>query len=265
MMATVPNRSGLDGVALITGGRGGLGRALCAHLAKAGMTAVAVDLPGTGADVELDITDAGAVQRAVEEIVQTHGRLDLAVSNAGIGTGGVVESLSADAWTRTLAVNLQGAVNLLRATYPVMIEQGRGHLVFVASLAGLVPTPLLVPYATSKAAIVGLATSLRPEAARHGIGVTAVCPGPIETTFLDTGGSGGMVAGVDVRRYLTRAAGPAITPDSVAAATVRGIRRNRAMVTPRRAGLIWRLARLSPRGTEQIVARAMRAELEPHV
>jgi short-subunit dehydrogenase len=135
--------------------------------------------------------------------------------------------------------------------------------VFVASLSGLVPTPLLVPYATAKAAIVGLATSLRPEAARHGIGVTVVCPGPVDTPFLDTGGGEGMVQRVDVRRYLTRAAGPAISPDAVASATMRGVRRNRAIVTPKRAALIWRLSRLSPRGTEQVVTRAMRAEVEP--
>jgi short-subunit dehydrogenase len=125
-----------------------------------------------------------------------------------------------------------------------------------------VPTPLLVPYATSKAAIVGLATSLRPEAARHGVGVTVVCPGPIDTDFLDTGGRAGTVADVDSRRFLTRAAGPAISADAVAAATLRGIRRNRAVVAPRRAGVIWRLGRLAPGATAQVVARAMRAELD---
>ena len=169
--------------------------------------------------------------------------------------------LPADAWSRTLAVNVEGAVNLLRATYPTMIEQRRGHLVFVSSLAGLVPTPLLVPYAMTKAAIVGLATSVRIEAARHGVGVTVVCPGPMETGFLDTGGATGVVEGVDVRRFLTRAAGRAVSADAVAAATMRGIRRNRAVVAPGRAGLIWRLARLTPGGTEQVITRAMRAEL----
>src|SRR5205814_360458 len=77
--------------------------------------------------------------------------------------------------------------------------------------------------------------------------VTVVCPGPIDTGFLDTGGSAGVVEGVDIRRYLTRAAGRAITPETVAAATLRGIRHNRAVVAPGRAGLIWRAARLSPR------------------
>jgi NAD(P)-dependent dehydrogenase (short-subunit alcohol dehydrogenase family) len=226
------------------------------------MTTVAVDLPGLGADVELDVTDAEAVRHAVEQVVETHGRLGVVIANAGVAAAGVVESLPADAWSRTVAVNLEGAINVLRAAYPTMIEQRSGHLVFVSSLAGLVPTPLLVPYAVTKHAIVGLATSLRPEAARHGIGVTVVCPGPVETTFLDTGGSSGVVEGVDTRRFLTRAAGRAITPDAVAEATLRGIRRNRAVVAPGRAGLIWRAARFSPRLAEQVVTRAMRAELE---
>ena len=250
------------GAAFVTGGRGGLGRALCTRLSGAGMTAVAADLPGLGADVELDVTDAEAVRRAVEQVVDTHGRLGVVVANAGVAAAGVVESLPADAWSRTLAVNLEGAINVLRAAYPTMIEQRSGHIVFVSSLAGLVPTPLLVPYAATKHAIVGLATSLRPEAARHGIGVTVVCPGPVETPFLDTGGSSGVVEGVDTRRFLTRAAGRAISADAVAKATVGGIRRNRAVVAPGRAGLIWRAARFSPRGVEQVITRAMRAELE---
>jgi NAD(P)-dependent dehydrogenase (short-subunit alcohol dehydrogenase family) len=253
----------LQGVAMVTGGCGGLGRALCGHLSSVGMTAVAVDLPGLGADVEVDVTDAEAVRRAVEQVVGTHGRLDVVVANAGIGVGGVIEALPADAWKRALAVNVEGAINVLRASYPTMIEQRSGHLVFVASLAGLVPTPLLVPYAMTKHAIVGLSTSLRPEAARHGIGVTVVCPGPIDTGFLDTGGRAGVLEGIDGRRYLTRAAGRAVTPGTVAAATLRGIRHNRAVVAPGRAGLIWHAARFSPRLTERVIARTMRAELAP--
>jgi NAD(P)-dependent dehydrogenase (short-subunit alcohol dehydrogenase family) len=251
----------LEAAALVTGGRGGLGRALCSHLTRAGMKPIALDLPGTGADVELDITDAAVVQRAVDDIVAVHGVIDVAVANAGVAAAGVVEELPADAWSLPVAVNIHGTVNLLRAVYPAMIERRQGHLVFVSSLAGLVPTPLLAPYAMTKAAIIGLATSLRVEAARHGIGVTVVCAGPMETRFLDTGGSGGIVEGIDARRFLTRAAGRPISADAVAAATVRGIRRNRAVVAPGRAGVIWRLGRVSPGGTEKVIARAMRAEL----
>jgi short-subunit dehydrogenase len=119
-----------------------------------------------------------------------------------------------------------------------------------------------VPYATAKSAVVGLATSLRPEAARHGVGVSVLCPGPVETQLLATGGVGGAVRGVDSRRFLVSAAGPALSAEAVAAAAVEGIRRNRAVIAPGRAGLLWRAARLSPALAERAVARAMRRELE---
>lgn len=252
----------LRGVALVTGGGGGLGRAVAAQLRSAGMTVVTADLPGRGGDIECDVTDAGAVQSVVDGIVRTHGALDVVIANAGIGSAGVVESLSADAWSRTIDVNVRGAVNTLRAVYPTMIERRRGHIVFVASLAGLGGTPLLVPYAMSKAAVVGLAHSLRPEAARHGIGVSVVCPGPIDTDFLDTGGVSGVVEGVNVRRYLIDAAGKPISADAVATAILRGIRRNQATVVPGRAGVLWRVARFVPGLVERVSAKTMAKELE---
>jgi short-subunit dehydrogenase len=83
---------------------------------------------------------------------------------------GTVETVGVDAWRRSVEVNVDGSINTVLAAYPVLVAQRRGHLVLVASLAGLLPTPLLVPYAATTAAVVGLGTSLRPEAARHGVG-----------------------------------------------------------------------------------------------
>ena len=249
-------------VALVTGGGGGIGGAIAKHLTAAGAVVVTADLAGHGGDVAVDVTDPASVTAATDEVIRRHGRLDVAVAVAGVGVGGLVEDLELDDWRRAIDVNLWGTVHTVRAAYPHMISAGRGHLVILGSLSGLVPTPLLVPYATSKAATVGLAAGLRPEAARHGIEVTVVCPGPVDTVMLATGGDEGVVrGGVDVRRYLERAAGPALHPDVVAKATVRGIRRNRAMVTPGRAGIAWRAARLSPGAAERLTARAMRAEL----
>ena len=136
--------SALEGVALVTGGTGALGEALCRRLADAGMKAVTLDLPGKGADVDADVTDLDAMRAAVARIVDEYGRLDVVVANAGVATGGPVETLPPEAWTKPLRVGIDGAVNTVQAVYPVMIEQRRGHLVFVSSLAGLVPLPLLV-------------------------------------------------------------------------------------------------------------------------
>jgi NAD(P)-dependent dehydrogenase (short-subunit alcohol dehydrogenase family) len=252
----------LAGVALVVGGAGGLGRAICDQLATEGIDVVVADLPGSSAEVELDVTDPASAQAAVDRVVRERGRLDVLVVASGVGVSGVVEDLPSDAWDRTIAVNVNGTANVVRAAYPTMVAARRGHIAIVSSLSGLVPTPLLVPYSMSKWALVGLAVSLRPEAARHGVGVTVVCPGPIDTGFLDTGGWGDLAdITVDTRRYLTSAAGPALSPAQVAIATVKGLRRNRAVVTPGRAGVLWRAARVSPRIAEMAIARAMRAEL----
>jgi short-subunit dehydrogenase len=248
------------GVALVTGGAGALGAAIAQQLRDRGMTAATCDLAGLGADHDVDVTDLANVRDVVGAVVARHGRIDVVVATAGIAAAGPADEIAVETWARVLDVNVMGCVNTFLAAYPGMAERGHGHIVFVASLAGLVPTPLLVPYATSKGAVVSLATSLRLEGARHGVGVTVVCPGPIDTPFLDTGGTGEN-HGVDPRRFLTAAAGPAIAPATVAAAVVRGIDQNAAVVTPGRAGLLWRVARLFPTATERQIARTMRKEL----
>ncbi len=248
-------------VAVVTGGAGGIGAATIDALRARGLTVIGTDLEGRGADVVLDVTDRAAVPDTINAIAERHGRLDLVVHTAGIGAGGLVEDLDEDAWRRTIDVNVWGTVNVLRAAYPHMIRQRRGHLALIASLSGLVPTPLLVPYALSKSATVGLATSLAPEAHRHGVGVSAICPGPVDTPLLDSGGIGGVVRGVDTRRYLTAAAGKAISAERVAATTLRAVEHGRVIVAPGTAGLLWRVTRLSPSLAAKAVALQMRREL----
>jgi len=201
------------------------------------------------------------VRAAVAAVVDAHGRLDLAVACAGIGVAGVASAIDDADWDRSIAVNLAGTVNTLRAAYEVMLPREHGHLVALASLAGLLPTPLLVPYATTKGGVVSFATSLRPEAARHGIGVSTVCPGPVDTGLLDETGPGDAHRTVDVRRYLTSVAGPAIAPATVADALVAGVRRNRAVICPRRARLLALAGRWSPAVTERVLTYSMRREL----
>ena len=107
------------------------------------------------------------------------------VNNAGISLGGRSHLMPPEHWQRTLDVNLGGVVNGVLAAYPRMVRQGSGQLVNVASMAGLAPTPFTVAYAASKHGVVGLSTALRIEAEIHGVGVTALCPGSIETPILD--------------------------------------------------------------------------------
>lgn len=253
---------GADGPFLVTGAAGGIGAACVDALRESGRVAVGADLPGRGADLDLDVTDPDAVDRAVTSIVEEHGRLGGVVAAAGVGVGGPFETLDLDSWRRAIDVNLWGTVHLVRSAHPHLLAAGRGHLVVLASLSGLTPTPLLVPYATSKWAIVGLARSLAPEAHRHGIGVTAICPGPVDTDMLDAAAPyAAVTGGFDARRYLTDAAGPALPAAVVARAAVRAIGTRQVVVAPGRARLLGRLGAVAPTTTAKVITRAMRREL----
>ena len=106
--------------------------------------------------------------------------------------------------------------------------------------------------------MVGLAQSLRPEAARSGVGVTAVCPGPVETSLLDEQSA---TEGLSVRRYLTASVGKPLAPARLAHLVVDAVRHDRALVIPGRAALLWRLNRAMPNTVAKVIARGMRGEL----
>lgn len=253
--------SGIDlsgAVVLVTGGTGGIGSALADVGRNRGATVVTADLPGTDADLTVDVTDRASVQRAVDDTIAEHGRVDVVIANAGIAIAGLTEDLSPDDWDRTIDVNLRGVVHTVTAAYPHLTSQGSGSIVMIASLAGLLPVPLLLPYGATKAAVVSLASGLRAEAARHGVGVTVVCPGPVETTLIDSPAN---TRGVDVRRLLVRAAGKPITATRLADDVYDAVERNRRLVAPGQAGVLGRVQRLSPALVARVVALNLGREL----
>lgn len=243
-------------VAVVTGAASGIGQALSRALADEGATVVLADLDGESAQrtasaigaraegVNLDVTDAAAVQALVDSVAERHGRIDLLCNNAGIGPGGPVQDLGLEDWRRVIDVDLLGVVYGVAAAYPLMVRQRSGHIVNTASLAGLLPSPLLTPYAAAKAGVVGLSLSLRVEAAAYGVGVTVVCPGPVETPLLDQGGP---TAAVNVRKLLTNALGDPHPVASMAADIVEGVATNRAIVvSPATAREAWAMFRRDP-------------------
>ncbi|MGB8501782.1 SDR family oxidoreductase, partial [Mycobacterium sp.] len=177
--------------ALVTGAGSGIGAALSRALVAAGADVVCTDIdadaaertahvstgPGTATSGRLDVTDAAAVQAAVDDVVSRTGRLDLMLNNAGIVWGGDTELLTLDQWDTIIDVNIRGVVHGIAAAYPVMIRQGHGDIVNTASMAGLVPAGRLTSYAMTKHAVVGLSLALRSEAAARGVDVLVVCPG----------------------------------------------------------------------------------------
>jgi NAD(P)-dependent dehydrogenase (short-subunit alcohol dehydrogenase family) len=260
--------------AVVTGGASGIGAALAralvargdsvvvADVDRVGASAVAAELtrqgPGRARAEALDVRDADAVRAVVEEAQGRDGRLDLVFNNAGIGLGGAVEDLTLRHWDRVIDVNVRGVVHGVVAAYPLMLRQGYGHIVNTASLAGLLPSPLLTPYGMTKHAVVGLSLGLRSEAAAHGVRVSALCPGVVATPILDRGNPDDLpeVRRVDGREYLTRVGGQPYAADALAADALRGVERNRAViVAPRRAAVAWRLFRAAPWLVEQVTSR----------
>ncbi len=250
-------------VAIITGGASGIGRALSEALGRRGASVVLADRQvtlaqevadgiqergGQASAVELDVTDFAAVDQFVQATVQAQGRLDYMFNNAGIAIGGEVRVCQIEDWDSVLNVNLHGVVNGVQAAYPIMLSQGYGHIVNTASMAGLLPMPAAVSYATTKHAVVGLSKSLRVEAALYGIRVSVLCPGFIRTPILHGGKYGKNLQPMPpevqekfIRQY--RPMDPAVFAEKVLDA----LARNKALIiVPGWWRLFWWLSRLSP-------------------
>ena len=243
--------------AIVTGGGSGIGASLCRALVAAGADVVCTDIDGDAAErtasalgeraraARLDVTDAAAVQAAVDGVVTRTGRLDLMFNNAGIVWGGDSERLTLDQWNAIIDVNICGVVHGVAAAYPQMVKQGNGHIVNTASMAGLTAAGQITSYVMTKHAIVGLSLALRSEAAARGVGVLVVCPSAVETPLLDKGAIGGF----DGRNYFlqggrSKSAYPA---DRLAQDTLKAVERNKALlVKPRAAHAQWLFARMAP-------------------
>ncbi|MFD1211766.1 SDR family NAD(P)-dependent oxidoreductase [Arthrobacter sp. GCM10027362] len=187
-------------VALVTGAGHGIGRASALALAQAGALVVASDVDfGRAAETEqliksaghngvaamADVTDEKAMLAVVDDIVRTHGRLDVVHANAGVLMAGTALTQTLDEWDKTYAVNVRGTFLTARAVLPQMIKQKSGAIIITASVSGLIGEPDLVAYNSSKGALVNLTRQLAIEYAGHGIRVNGICPGWIETGFND--------------------------------------------------------------------------------
>ena len=250
-------------VAIITGGASGIGRALSEALARRGASVVLADRQvalaqevaagiresgGKVSAVELDVTDFAAVDQFVRATAQAQGRLDYMFNNAGIAIGGEVRLCQIEDWDSVLSVNLHGVVHGVQAAYPVMLSQGYGHIINTASMAGLLPMPAAVSYATTKHAVVGLSKSLRVEAAPYGVRVSVLCPGLIRTPILYGGKYGKNLQPMppEVQEKFIRQYRP-MDPALFAEKVLDALARNKALIiVPGWWRLLWWLSRLSP-------------------
>ena len=190
----------LDGrVAVVTGGGGGIGLACAAALAEAGASVVIADLDpaladagaqtvaaagGTAEGVEIDVTDAATVARAAADILGRHGRIDILVCNAGVVVSEVkAEDMEDALWLRHIDVNLNGVFRCCRAFGRIMLDQSRGAVVNIGSMAGsiVVRPQEQAAYNASKAGVHHLTRSLAAEWAGRNVRVNCVAPTYIET------------------------------------------------------------------------------------
>ena len=200
-----------DATAIVTGGASGIGRTMALELVSRGCTVILADrqialaeelsasIVADGGNAwarELDVCDYPAVQALVDETVAKTGRLDYMFNNAGIAVGGMTHDLDVNDWDISIDVNIRGVTNGVQACYKLMVEQGFGHIVNTASMAGLIPSTNAVPYSTSKFAVVGLSQALRIEAEYRGVQVSALCPGAIQTPILTGGEFGKLGSGI---------------------------------------------------------------------
>ena len=278
-------------VAIVTGGASGIGAALGRALLDLGAHVVLADVDGEGAELAattlrdraptgrgsvearpLDVRDTAAVQALVTETAAHHGHLDLLFNNAGISIGGESHAMAPEHWRRVIDVNLTGVINGVIAAYPLMVEQGDGHIVNTASAAGLAPAVMTAAYTASKHGVVGLSLALRPEAAHHGVRVSVLCPGAVETAILDEPPPADLPpvpAGTPSAREYMRILGLQPRPaEATATVALRGVARNRAVITgDASTRAVWYLQRLAPAAVDAIgrfAAHRLRREMAAH-
>lgn len=186
-------------VALVTGGGRGLGEAICRMLGAAGAIAIVADMRealaetvaleiqadgGKAKAMRLDVCDEHQVEVAVRQIVSEFGRLDILINNAGTDVTLPVDELTIAEWDRVLAVNLRAPFVLSKQVLPTMQQQGRGHIVNIASTASKRAWANASAYHASKWGLLGFSHALHVEARPHGIKVTAVIAGGMQTPFI---------------------------------------------------------------------------------
>jgi NAD(P)-dependent dehydrogenase (short-subunit alcohol dehydrogenase family) len=243
--------------ALITGAASGIGREIALRLALegadvwlwdidlAGLNDVVRDAQVCGVEAvarRCDLSDSAEVSAAIGELLASWGSIDILVNNAGVAYYGPTEKMTSQQWDWLLAINLLAPIQITRELLPALLEQPEAHVLNVCSVAGLVAGPRSAAYHVSKFGLVGFTESLRSEYGRRGVGVTALCPGPVRTNLYKAAVSGSKRKPVPVPPAWLSA-----TPAHIAEVAVRAIQKNRRMVviTPI-AHLLFNAKRFTP-------------------
>lgn len=220
---------------IITGASSGIGRHLVREVAKRGADVIIIarstdKLKRLKAEIEMqydvrvepftvDMGDLSQVKAAFETINMQWPTIDVLINNAGFGVFDYFEASDLDVMRRMFAVNVLGLMAATRMILPKMLQQGEGHIINVASIAGKLATPKASVYSATKSAVLGFTNGLRMELRGKGIKVTAVNPGPVKTNFFRTADPDGRYA-ANVARWM-------VTPEAVARKIAQAIGTNR--------------------------------------
>ncbi|MGK5628654.1 SDR family oxidoreductase [Streptomyces sp. URMC 123] len=260
---------------LVTGAASGIGRATALAFAAAGARVVAVDRDAerVAATADLarlggaqqawaeavDVSDEQAMEKLAERVAADYGVVDVLVNNAGLGMAGRFLDTGTEDWRRLLDVNLWGVIHGCRLFGRQMADRGQGgHIVNIASAAAYAPSQILPAYSVSKAAVLMLSECLRAELAARDIGVSAICPGIVNTNITTAARYTGVTIEEERRRRVRAArmyGRRGYAPEKVATAVLTAVLRDRAVVpvTPE-ARVLRALSRVSP-GTIRRLAR----------
>ena len=242
----------LDGaLAVVTGAGSGIGRATSLALAARGCRVVAVDLDGVAAKAtamacggdaeEVDVADRDAMVALADRV----GTAEVLVNNAGVGLTGRFLDTTAEDWDWILSVNLHGVIHGCQAFGPAMVARGRGHVVNLSSGLAYTPRATEPAYVTTKAAVLALSQCLRADWGLSGVGVSAVCPGVINTGIIATTRFRG--ASAERRARVQQLFSRGHSPDLVAGAVVTAIERDRPVVPVGAEAVVgWGLHRVLP-------------------
>ncbi len=242
--------------ALVTGAASGIGRAVALRLAREGMHLLLVDIDQVGlAEVcheaqslttvclthVCDLTQRAEIHRLADRVMADWGGVDLLVNNAGMAFYGPTHTMQEVQWDALLQLNLLAPIHLTQRLLPAMLQREDAHIANMCSITGLVPGGRFCAYTTSKYGLVGFTEALRAEYGRKGLGVTAICPGPVLTKLYQAGECGHKQALPQPPGWVCG------TTERVAEVTFRAIRWNRRkqLITPL-AHLVYQVDRFAP-------------------
>lgn len=256
---------------VVTGAGSGIGRATALRFAAAGARVQCVDIDAASAAATTadcgrvgeqthvartcDVADPDTVAALADKIETEDGPVDILVNNAGVGVAGPFLDCSLDDWQWVRSINLDGVVHGCRAFGAPMVRRGHGHVVNVASGAAYTPHRYLAAYCASKAAVVAFSQCLRSDWAEHGVGVSVICPGVINTPIPTNTRMVGAMAGRQAKAQRSFRFGH--SPDLVAKAIVNAVGRNRDIVPVGiESVLAFRVLRFAPRPVQELVGRS---------